>query len=62
MGAEFYGKGCNVALTPMLILARVPQGGRNFESCGEDPFLASRFGYNEVRVECKLFRRLWTGS
>ena len=24
----------------MLILARVPQGGRNFESIGEDPQLA----------------------
>ncbi len=29
-------------LGPMCNLARVPQGGRNFESLGEDPFLASR--------------------
>ena len=48
MGREWYDKGANVALTPMLIIARVPQGGRNFESCGEDPYLASRFGYQEV--------------
>ena len=48
MGREWYEKGANVALTPMLIIARVPQGGRNFESCGEDPYLASRFGFQEV--------------
>ena len=35
LGVEFYGKGANVVLAPMLILARVPQGGRNFESIGE---------------------------
>lgn len=29
-------------LGPMVNLARVPQGGRNFESLGEDPFLSSR--------------------
>ena len=39
MGEEFAGKGGNVMLAPMLILARVPQGGRNFESTGEDPEL-----------------------
>eukprot|EP01052_Picozoa_sp_SAG31_P036180 SAG31_NODE_4476_length_3202_cov_3.425717_5_plen_200_part_00 len=48
MGAEFHGKGCNLALTPMLVLARVPGGGRNFENPGEDPHLAARFASNEV--------------
>ena len=43
MGAEFKGKGANVVLAPMLILARVPQSGRTFESCGEDPELAYAF-------------------
>ena len=32
MGEEFAGKGGNVMLAPMLILARVPQSGRIFES------------------------------
>ena len=43
MGAEFAGKGANVVLAPMLILARVPQSGRVFESCGEDPELGYAF-------------------
>jgi beta-glucosidase len=48
MGEEFAGKGGNVMLAPMLILARVPQGGRNFESCGEDPELAYNFAFNMI--------------
>lgn len=40
LSEEFADKGANVVLAPMLILARVPQGGRNFESIGEDPELA----------------------
>jgi beta-glucosidase len=40
MGTEFRGKGANVVLAPMLILARVPEDGRTFESIGEDPELA----------------------
>ena len=47
-GKEFYGKGCNIALTPMLIVARVPQGGRNFESCGECPYLAAQFAFAQI--------------
>ena len=43
MGGEFAGKGANVVLAPMLILARVPQSGRVFESCGEDPELGYAF-------------------
>lgn len=35
MGAEFKGKGANVVLAPMLILTRVPNDGRSFESIGE---------------------------
>lgn len=48
MGAEFAGKGANVMLAPMLILARVPQGGRTFESCGEDPELCGAFAAAHV--------------
>lgn len=42
MGTEQRIKGSNIMLGPMVNLARVPQGGRNFESMGEDPHLAGR--------------------
>eukprot|EP01121_Diplochlamys_sp_Union-15-3_P007931 TRINITY_DN205_c0_g1_i1.p1 TRINITY_DN205_c0_g1~~TRINITY_DN205_c0_g1_i1.p1 ORF type:complete len:679 (-),score=206.24 TRINITY_DN205_c0_g1_i1:112-2148(-) len=41
MGREQRLKGTNVMLGPMINIARVPFGGRNFESYGEDPFLAA---------------------
>jgi beta-glucosidase len=44
MGKEQRDKGTVVLLGPMVNLARVPLGGRNFESTGEDPVLASRIG------------------
>ena len=34
MGAEWRGKGVNVALGPMMNLARVAAGGRNWEGFG----------------------------
>ncbi|KAK4698909.1 beta-glucosidase, partial [Phenoliferia sp. Uapishka_3] len=40
MGAEYRGKGVNVALGPMMNLARAPAGGRIFEGAGGDPYLA----------------------
>jgi beta-glucosidase len=49
MGQEFAGKGANVVLAPMLILARVPEDGRTFESIGEDPELA--FAMARAHVE-----------
>ena len=33
MGEEFRGKGVNVALVPMMNLARAPAAGRNWEGC-----------------------------
>ena len=42
MGSEFRAKGANCQLGPGLNVARVPQGGRNFEyMSGEDPKLGS---------------------
>lgn len=41
MGAEFRGKGINVALGPMMNMMRAPAGGRSWEGFGADPFLAS---------------------
>lgn len=50
MGAEFYAKGTNVQLGPDLNVARVPSGGRNFESLsGEDPFLGYALSQPVVR-------------
>jgi beta-glucosidase len=39
---EVKGKGRHVILAPCVNIARIPQGGRNFESFGEDPYLCSR--------------------
>jgi len=41
MGEEQRLKGSNVMLGPMVNIARVPMGGRNFESYGEDPVLSA---------------------
>ena len=42
MGMETRAKGSNYLLAPCVNIHRHPLGGRNFESYGEDPFLASR--------------------
>eukprot|EP01113_Clastostelium_recurvatum_P036459 TRINITY_DN51_c0_g1_i3.p1 TRINITY_DN51_c0_g1~~TRINITY_DN51_c0_g1_i3.p1 ORF type:complete len:594 (-),score=131.29 TRINITY_DN51_c0_g1_i3:146-1858(-) len=49
MAVEQRGKGTNVMLGPMMNIARVPQGGRNFESFGEDPYLAAQMAEASVR-------------
>ena len=48
MGQEFFAKGANVALAPMLILARVPHGGRNLESIGEDGEVGYEFAKAQI--------------
>jgi beta-glucosidase len=48
MGREARAKNQDVLLAPMVNIVRVPQGGRNFETLGEDPFLASRIVAAEV--------------
>jgi beta-glucosidase len=42
IAAEARAHGRDVLLGPCVNIQRVPQGGRNFESFGEDPYLASR--------------------
>jgi beta-glucosidase len=42
IGREVKGKGRHMLLGPCVNISRVPLGGRNFESFGEDPFLAGR--------------------
>ena len=58
MGAEFAAKGANCQLGPGLNVARVPQGGRNFEyMSGEDPLLGAELVGPAVRN-----RSLWLPS
>ncbi|KAI9487117.1 MAG: glycoside hydrolase superfamily [Benjaminiella poitrasii] len=39
IGEEFYKKGVHVALGPAMNFMRAPEGGRGWESGGEDPYL-----------------------
>jgi beta-glucosidase len=48
MGAEMHGKGVMIQLGPMMNLARVPAGGRNFEGFGEDPYLSAELAARDV--------------
>lgn len=48
MGSEFAAKGVNIALSPMMNMGRVPQGGRNWESFGADPYLTSVSAYETI--------------
>lgn len=48
MGREFRDKGVHVALGPMMNMGRLPQGGRNWEGFGGDPFLTGEAAYETV--------------
>ncbi|WP_157610539.1 beta-glucosidase [Spirillospora albida] len=43
-------RGNDIILGPATDLMRVPQGGRTFESYGEDPLLAARMGVSWIRT------------
>lgn len=47
-GEETRSLGNDLLEAPDVNIARVPQGGRNFESFGEDPWLASRIGVGAI--------------
>lgn len=49
IGVEARASDHNVSLGPAVDIARVPLGGRTFESYGEDPLLQSRIGVSYVR-------------
>jgi len=49
MGREGRALGQDVLLAPMVNIVRVPEGGRDFETLGEDPYLASQIVAQEVR-------------
>jgi len=48
IGKETKGYGRHIILGPCVNIARMTLGGRNFESYGEDPFLAARLGVNYI--------------
>ncbi len=49
IGEELKGKGRDVILGPCVNIARIPMGGRNFESFGEDPYLDARMAVSYVK-------------
>lgn len=46
---EVKSKERHVILGPCVNIARIPMGGRNFESFGEDPFLTSRIAVDYIK-------------
>lgn len=46
---ETKAHGRNVILGPCVNIARIPMGGRNFESFGEDPYLTSRMTVSYIK-------------
>lgn len=49
LAEEVKAKGRNVILGPCVNIARLPMGGRNFESFGEDPYLTSRIAVDYIK-------------
>ncbi|MFJ4406891.1 discoidin domain-containing protein [Streptomyces sp. NPDC088910] len=49
IGAEFAGKGVQVALGPTLNIVRDPRWGRAFETFSEDPYLNGRLAAADIR-------------
>jgi beta-glucosidase len=49
IGTEARAKGVHVSLGPMINMVRVPQGGRAFETFGEDPYLTSVIAAQHIR-------------
>ncbi|WP_163567915.1 glycoside hydrolase family 3 C-terminal domain-containing protein [Fodinicola feengrottensis] len=48
MGDEAARRGYEALYSPMVNIVRIPNGGRNFETLGEDPALAGSIGTGEV--------------
>ncbi len=49
IGVETRGKGAQVSEGPMINMVRVPQGGRAFETFGEDPVLSGAIAAEHIR-------------
>jgi len=50
IGEETRVLGYNLLLGPCIHISRVPYGGRNYESFGEDPYLTSRMGVTYIKA------------
>ena len=50
LAEEVHARGRNYLLGPCVNIHRFPAGGRNFESYGEDPFLAGRLAVNYIKA------------
>lgn len=50
LAEETHAHGRNFLLGPCVNIHRLPTGGRNFESYGEDPYLASRLAVNYIKA------------
>lgn len=50
LGSEAVASGHNILLGPAVDIARVPRGGRTFESFGEDPLLQARLVVPEIEA------------
>ena len=50
LAAEVHARGRNYLLGPCVNIHRFPAGGRNFESYGEDPWLAGRMAVSYIRA------------
>ena len=50
LAAETHAKDRNFLLGPCVNINRFPAGGRNFESYGEDPYLAGRLAVNYIKA------------
>ena len=50
LGSEAHAKNNDVIFGPMINMVRIPQGGRDFETLGEDPYLAARIAVPEIEA------------
>jgi len=50
LGGEAHAKNNDVIFGPMMNMVRIPQGGRDFETLGEDPYLAARIAVPEIEA------------
>ncbi len=48
MGQEHHGKGVNIAVAPMINVARGANGGLYWEGFGADPFLVSAAAFYTI--------------
>jgi beta-glucosidase len=50
LARDALGRGDRILFGPMVNIVRIPQGGRDFETLGEDPYLTSQIAVAEVQA------------